>query len=382
MNEGGASQPTPLVHDGIIYLVHTGNIVQALDGRDRRADLGVPRRARSTGGAMRNIAIYEDKLFVATTDARMRRARRAHRARSSGKRASPIATKGFSASSGPIVINGKVVQGLDGCDRFKEEGCFISAFDAETGKLLWRFNTVARPDEPGGDTWGKLPMMFRAGGETWITGSYDPDLNLTYWGMAQAKPWVPASRGMTALDKALYTSSTLALNPDTGKLVVALPARARRGARPRRGVRARARRRRRPEAGVHDRQARHPVEARSADRRVPRPQGNASSRTSSTASIRRPASPTYRGDILEAKIGEWITACPSTQGGHNWQAMSYHPGSSLLIIPLSQTLPGDRAAARSSSRKARAGRRPIAASSRCRAPTARSASSRPTTCGR
>ena len=60
--------------------------------------------------------------------------------------------------------------------------------------------------------------MFRAGGETWIAGSYDPELNLTYWGTAQAKPWVPASRGLTVLDKVLYTGSTLALNPDTGKL--------------------------------------------------------------------------------------------------------------------------------------------------------------------
>ena len=60
--------------------------------------------------------------------------------------------------------------------------------------------------------------MFRAGGETWIAGSYDPDLNLTYWGVAQAKPWMPASRGTTVFDEALYTASTLALNVDTGKL--------------------------------------------------------------------------------------------------------------------------------------------------------------------
>jgi glucose dehydrogenase len=88
----------------------------------------------------------------------------------------------------------------------------------QTGKQLWRFHTIAASGEPGGDSWGSLTNLFRAGGETWITGSYDPDLNLTYWGTAQAKPWMPVSRGMYTLDKALYTSSTVALDLDTGKL--------------------------------------------------------------------------------------------------------------------------------------------------------------------
>src|SRR5262249_36597720 len=65
--------------------------------------------------------------------------------------------------------------------------------------------------------WGKLPNRLRAGGETWITGSYDPDLNLTYWGVAQPKPWMRVSRGVNS-EKSLYTSSTVALNPDNGKL--------------------------------------------------------------------------------------------------------------------------------------------------------------------
>ena len=73
----------------------------------------------------------------------------------------------------------------------------------QTGKLVWKFYTIAKDGDPGGDTWGKLPNLFRAGGDTWITGSYDPELNLTYWGVAQAKPWMRASRqsgnGATAL---------------------------------------------------------------------------------------------------------------------------------------------------------------------------------------
>jgi alcohol dehydrogenase (cytochrome c) len=195
---------------------------------------------------------------------------------------------------------------------------------------------VARPEEPGGDTWGKQPMMFRAGGETWITGSYDPELNLTYWGTAQAKPWVPASRGMSALDKALYTSSTLALNPDTGKLAWFFQ--------------------------------HAPGEALDLDEVFERVLVDVDGRKV-VFTIGKPGilwkldrqtgqflnyketifqnvfdtidaktgAVTYRGDIIEAKVGDWVSACPSTQGGHNWQAMSYHPGTGLLVIPISQS---------------------------------------------
>ena len=238
---------------------------------------------------MRNMAIYEDKLFVTTSDARMvaldartgvLRVGDAHRRHA--QRASTPAT-------GPIVINGKLLQGLNGCDRFKEDGCYISAFDAATGKLLWQFNTVARPDEPGGDTWGKQPMMFRAGGETWITGSYDPDLNLTYWGTAQAKPWVPASRGMTVARQGAVHELHARAESRHRQARVVLPACARRGARPRRSLRARARRRRR-RASSCSRSA-SPAFSGSSIGRPASSSGTRrpSSRTSSTASIRRPA---------------------------------------------------------------------------------------------
>ena len=153
---------------------------------------------------MRNIAIYEDKIILATTDARLV-ALDARNGKLVWETVIADRAKGFSNTSGPIVARGKVIQGLQGCDRYREDRCFISAYDAETGKLLWKFHTIARAGEPGGDTWGKLPDTIRAGGETWIAGSYDPDLNLTYWGIAQAKPWMPASRGNTIFDAALYT---------------------------------------------------------------------------------------------------------------------------------------------------------------------------------
>jgi alcohol dehydrogenase (cytochrome c) len=105
---------------------------------------------------------------------------------------------------------------MTGCDRYKNDVCFISAHDPETGRQLWRTSTIARPGEPGGDTWGDLPLTFRAGGDAWIPGSYDPETNLIYWSVAQAKPWARISRGTDG--DALYTNSLLALDPDTGRM--------------------------------------------------------------------------------------------------------------------------------------------------------------------
>ena len=124
----------------------------------------------------------------------------------------------YPSNSGPIFANGVIIQGMGTCTVYEENKCFISAYDPETGEQLWRFRTIALTGEPGGDTWGGLDDLYRAGGEAWITGSYDPDLNLTYWGTAQAKPWMPASRGMDTRDAGLYSNSTLALDATTGEL--------------------------------------------------------------------------------------------------------------------------------------------------------------------
>jgi alcohol dehydrogenase (cytochrome c) len=337
MNEGGWSEPQPIVHNGILYLGHTGNIIQALDGRigeliwEHRFDTG------TAGGnqAIRNMAIYQDKLFFARTDAYVV-ALDARTGRLAWE--TPIAdkTKGYRTTSGPIVINGKLVQGLNGCERYKEEGCFISAYDAATGKPLWKFYSVAREGQPGGDTWGKLPNMLRAGGDTWITGSYDPDLNLTYWGVAQAKPWMLASRGTTAADKALYTNSTLALKPEDGTLAwyfqhvpgetLDLDEVFERVL-----------------VDIDNRKVLFTIGKPGIlwklDRRTGEFLGHKETIFQNVFSQIDPKTGrvTYRSDIVEHRLGEWVQACPSTEGGHNWQAMSYNPGAGLVIIPLSQS---------------------------------------------
>jgi len=336
MGEGGNNQPAPIVHDGILYLQLPDNTVQALDAVTGDLIWENHVGPANPAGAMRGIAIYEDKILFSAKDARLV----ALDARNGNKLWETIIgdrTEGdYSNSSGPLVVDGVVISGLGGCTRYREEKCFLSAYDVDTGKQLWKFNTVARNLEPGGDTWGGIEDTFRAGGETWITGSYDPELDLTYWGVAQPKPWMPVSRGMTVHDDALYTSSTLALNPRDGSL-----------------------------AWYYQHA---PGEALDLDEVYERVLVDADGRklvfTIGKAGILwkldrqtgeylahketvfqnifdsfdpETGRPNYRPEIANHKFDEWVQSCPSTAGGHNWQAVSYHPGARRLIIPLSQS---------------------------------------------
>jgi alcohol dehydrogenase (cytochrome c) len=339
MQEGASNgnQPAPLVHNGVLYVNNAGMVLQALDAKT--GELIWENRYGSTPNApaMRGIAIYGDKIFVATGEAHLM-AFDARTGKTVWDTTIGDRSKGeYAASSGPIVVNGRVIQGLgrDSCAAYREEKCFISAYDAETGKEVWRFRTVALEGEPGGDTWGGLANTFRAGVETWITGSYDPDLNLTYWGTAQAKPWMRVSRG-SGNGATLYANSTLALNADTGKL-----------------------------AWYH---SYAPGETLDLDEVFERvlvdDQGQNLVFSAGKAGIlwkldrktgkyldhkemvfqnvydsidAHTGEPHYRNDIVEQRVGEWVTACPSTEGGKNWPSMSYYPPGNRLIIPLSQS---------------------------------------------
>ena len=154
------------------------------------------------------------------------------------------------------------------CGRIPQKGhCYISAYDANTGQRSWKFTTVALTGQPGGDTWGKLPDDQRAGTETWIAGTYDPVLNTTYWGTAQAKPWRRDLRG-SGDGATLFANSTLALDPDTGKLKWYFSHSPGEVARSRRSVRAHPDRSWQPEDGDDHRQGWHPVEAGPRDRQI------------------------------------------------------------------------------------------------------------------
>ena len=328
-----------MVHDGIVYLLNTGNLLQVLNGQTGKLiwehHIG-PNEQVGPLGPMRNHTIYEDKVIVATTDARLV-ALDAKTGTLVWETVIGDGADGWANTSGPIVIRGTVVQGLKGCDTYRrEERCFLGGYDADTGRQVWKFHTVARSDEYGGDTWGSLPNTMRAGGDTWITGSYDPDLDLTYWGIAQAKPFWAVSRGMTVFDKGLYTNSTVALRPDTGELV-----------------------------WYHQHVPGESFDLDEVYERVLVDVGEEKlvfsigkvgilwkldrvtgkfldyKETVFQNAFRRidptPGVPTYRDDIIDQRIDRPIQICPGTAGGKDWMPMSYDPHHKLLIVPLSQS---------------------------------------------
>jgi alcohol dehydrogenase (cytochrome c) len=328
----GSSEPAPLVYGGVVYLINPGNVIQALDGRTGDLIWEHDATDPEDNQDMRGIAIYGDKIIQATTDARIV----ALDARTGEQVWETLIQEGNSNSSGPIVADGKVISGLASCATYEAERCFISAYDANTGQPLWRFNTIAEAGEPGGDTWGDLDNIYRKGGETWITGSYDPELNLTYWGTAQAKPWVPASRHMSIFDAGLYTNSTVAVDVETGELrwhFQHVPGEAldldevfervlvdRGGQRMVLSI------------------GKHGIIWKN-DRATGQFLGHAETvfQNAFTNVDARTGAITYRDDIINAQIGQWIPACPSSTGGKDWHSMSYHQPTGVLIAPLSQT---------------------------------------------
>ena len=222
MDDTGPQEAAPLIHDGVMYLPNPGNVVQALDAAN--GDLIWEYRPEWVGdgagafgrGVQKNIAIFGDRIFAATSRATIL-ALDARNGKLIWETQTADTSLGYRYTAGPIVANGKLVTGITGCGRYKDDVCFITGHDPATGEEIWRTSTIARPGEPGGDTWGDLPLRFRAGSDAWIAGSYDPDLNIVYWATAQAKPWARAVRGTDG--DALYTNSSLALDPDTGELL-------------------------------------------------------------------------------------------------------------------------------------------------------------------
>lgn len=216
----GPNEATPLVHDGIIFVHSFGDHVQALDART--GDLlwqysrDLPKDAQAS--VKRNMAIYGENLYVPTSDVHVV-ALNAKTGKVVWDHEIADYKQGIRMTGGPLVAKGKVMQGIVGR---VAGGNYIVALDANTGQEAWRFYSIARPGEPGGDSWNGLPLDKRNGGSVWTAGSYDPALNLAYFGIAQTYDTGPLLHpvnqpGIT--NDALYTDSTVAINPDTGKLV-------------------------------------------------------------------------------------------------------------------------------------------------------------------
>lgn len=337
--DDGVNQPTPLVRDGVLYLTHPENKIQALDAATgellweyRRQ---FPEGFRGGGfSQLRSIAIRDDKLYVPTKDASLV-ALDARTGEIAWETRVADWQQGYTYVAGPLVVRGKVISGINGCTRFFAESCFITAHDAETGAELWRTYTVAQPGQPGDETWGGVPFELRGGVDAWITGSYDPELDLIYWGTAQPKPWVPASRGMTTEDAALYSNSTLALDPDDGRIVwyrQHVPGEAldldevfERVLIDRNGQR------------LVFSIGKHGILWK-LDRTAGEFLGHKETVYQNVFTFIDPnGGVTYREDIRNAQVGDTISVCPSTAGGHNWPAMGYSPEANALVIPLSQS---------------------------------------------
>ncbi|MGE0404903.1 MAG: pyrroloquinoline quinone-dependent dehydrogenase [Candidatus Korobacteraceae bacterium] len=225
---------TPLVHDGVMFMWNFGEKIQALDAKTGtllwQFDYVLPKDYPTLPGfyrTKRSLAIGGNKLIVPMIDMHV-----IALDIKTGTKVWDISTDDYKSertyNSGPLVIKDKVLVGAGNCSPgsanrggvagyFPPGGCFITGHDLETGKELWRFNTIAHANEPGGDTWNNLPDEKRGGAAIWVAGQYDPELNLTYWGTGSPSPWSTITRGSFDA-KGLYMNSTLALNPDTGKL--------------------------------------------------------------------------------------------------------------------------------------------------------------------
>jgi alcohol dehydrogenase (cytochrome c) len=209
-------ETTPLVVDGVMYLTQAPSDAVALDAKTGRVywmyryfpSLDVK---PCCGSVNRGLAILGDTLFLATLDA--------HLVALDAKTGRPLwntkvadSSVGYAMTLAPLVVKDKVIVGVAGAE-FGIRG-FVAAYDAHTGKEAWRFYVIPAPGERGHETWTS-DSWEHGGGSIWVTGSYDPELNLTYWGTGNPGPdWNPAQRP----GDNLYSDAVVALDPDTGRL--------------------------------------------------------------------------------------------------------------------------------------------------------------------
>lgn len=215
-NDDRSEESQPIVYQGVIY-VTSHNATMAVDAKTGKqiwkSKIEYPAetpRIVCCGIINRGVAIHEGKLFRTTLDAHVV-AIDAKNGKELWRQKAADIKEGYSMTVAPLVADGVVITGISGAE-FGTRG-FIDGWDPATGKHLWRTHSIPSPDEPGGDTW-KGDTWKLGGGSTWITGSYDPELNTIYWGIGNPGPFNSAVRP----GDNLYTCSVLALDPKTGKI--------------------------------------------------------------------------------------------------------------------------------------------------------------------
>ena len=222
----GPWEASPIVVDGVMYLTQRPNDILALDARSGRVfwvyEYPTSEHTACCGANNRGVAILDGRLFMATLDGHV-----VALDASTGAELWNVevaeAELGYSFTLAPLVVKDKVIVGTGGGERGIRG--YISALDAATGEEVWRFYTIPGPGEPGHETWEPCPpnpttycdpeAWMHGGASAWLTGSYDPELNQTYWGIGNPGP--DFNREQRPGDN-LYSDSVVALDADTGEL--------------------------------------------------------------------------------------------------------------------------------------------------------------------
>jgi alcohol dehydrogenase (cytochrome c) len=203
-------ESTPLVFDGVMYVTNS-NEVHALDARTGRRIWQYRDDKASSQRVNRGAALLGDRVFFVTSDAHLVALHRKTGAVLWDKRyADPM--KGYYASLAPLAVKDRVMVGVSGGDSGMRG--FVTSYSAATGEELWRFYTIPAKGEPGSESWGDFAVEW-GGGATWLSGTFDPDLNLLYW--PTGNPWPDFYGGGRRGDN-LYSCSIVALDLETGKL--------------------------------------------------------------------------------------------------------------------------------------------------------------------
>ncbi len=205
----------PIVNNGVMFVATPGNQVIAVDARTGvllwRYKRPLPEDVVLLHATSRGVALYRDRVYFAAGEAVLV-ALDARTGREVWTTKVAENKEGYYMSVAPLVADGKVLVGCSG----GELGIrgFVAAFDPDSGKQIWRTYTVPAPGEPGSETWPQGDQWKTGGGPVWVTGTYDPDTNLTFWGTGNGGPWMGDRRP----GDNLYTSSTVALDAATGAI--------------------------------------------------------------------------------------------------------------------------------------------------------------------
>ncbi|MFP6598573.1 MAG: PQQ-binding-like beta-propeller repeat protein [Candidatus Hydrogenedentota bacterium] len=215
----GRNNPAPLVLGAVMFVYAVPDTLVALDATNgdvlwRYAHVSDARVNNHMG-----VALHGDRVYIPTSDMHVV-ALDAKSGEVVWDHTIPRENPGFELRSAPLVVNDVVIQPVMGI--YTPKGGFVVGLDINTGEEIWRFNVIPRLGEAGDHTWNDIPLEKRSGGSMWCQGSYDPELNLVYFGTAptyDTKPLVRPIDKEGVTNEALYTNCTLALNPDTGELV-------------------------------------------------------------------------------------------------------------------------------------------------------------------